>query len=309
MPAPLPVVAVVGPTAAGKSGLAVELALRVSGEVVSADAYQLYRGLDVGTATPTAAERRGVPHHLLDVLDLTETSTVARYQGLARAAIADCLRRRVVPVVAGGSALYVRAVLDDLTFPGTDPALRAELEADLAALGAPALHARLAAVDPAAAEVIAPANGRRIVRALEVIRLTGRPFAARLPPPRYVHDPTVAIGLDVPRDVLDRRIADRVDAMWAAGLVDEVRRLADAGLRESPTASRALGYAQVLDLLAGRSTDEQARDETVRATRRFARRQQRWFRQDERVRWLPHDAPDLADRAAAEVARVSLGTQ
>jgi tRNA dimethylallyltransferase len=292
-----PVVAVVGPTAAGKSDLAVELAARLAGEVVSADSMQLYRGMDIGTAKTSSR----VTHHLLDVLDVTETSTVAEFQRMARAAIDDCLARTVVPVLVGGSALYVRAVLDRFEFPGTDPDLRARLESELARVGPAALHDRLAAADPEAAGRILPSNGRRIVRALEVVELTGQRFSAALPTYEYAYPAVTQIGVDVPRDVLDRRIADRVDAMWKAGLVDEVRELARAGLREGRTASRALGYAQVLRFLAGECTEDDARAETVRATRRFARRQDSWFRKDPRIVWLPHDAPDLVDRALAAV--------
>jgi tRNA dimethylallyltransferase len=292
-----PVVAVVGPTAAGKSDLAVELAARMAGEVVSADSMQLYRGMDIGTAKTSAR----VTHHLLDILDVTETSTVAEFQRMARAAIDDCLARTVVPVLVGGSALYVRAVLDRFEFPGTDPDLRARLESELARVGPAALHDRLAAADPEAAGRILPSNGRRIVRALEVVELTGQRFSAALPTYEYAYPAVTQIGVDVPRDVLDRRIADRVDAMWKAGLVDEVRELARAGLREGRTASRALGYAQVLRFLAGECTEDDARAETVRATRRFARRQDSWLRKDPRIVWLPHDAPDLVDRALAAV--------
>jgi tRNA dimethylallyltransferase len=293
------VVAVVGPTAAGKSNLAVQLARRLGGEVVNADSMQLYRGMDIGTAKLTVAERGGVPHHLLDVLDVTETSTVAEFQTLARRAIQDCLNRDVVPVLVGGSALYVRAVLDSFVFPGTDPAVRDELEAELAVLGPVGLHARLAEVDPQAAAVILPSNGRRIVRALEVVRITGRPYAAQLPEPRYAFAPTTALGLEVPRHVLDARIDARVDAMWSAGLTDEVAALEREGLREGRTASRALGYRQVLAHLAGECTEQQARDATVRGTRTFARRQLSWFGRDPRIRWLPHDEPELVDRALA----------
>ena len=295
-------VAVVGPTAAGKSDLAVALAQRLSGEVVNADSMQLYRGMDIGTAKLTTAERHGVPHHLLDVLDVTEPATVAEFQAMARTALDDCLTRGVVPVLAGGSALYVRAVLDDFAFPGTDPVVRAALEADLAEVGAAAMHGRLQEIDPAAAERILPTNGRRVVRALEVVAITGGPFTAQLPGHRYADPHSRAIGLDVPRDVLDARIEARVDAMWRAGLVDEVRGLEVRGLREGRTASRALGYAQVLAYLADECTEDEARDATVRATRRFARRQLAWFGKDPRVHWLPYDAHDLVDRALEVVA-------
>jgi len=302
----VPVVAVVGPTAAGKSDLAVALAQRLGGEVVNADSMQLYRGMDIGTAKPTVAERRGVAHHLLDVLDVTEPATVAEYQGWARAALADCRARGKPPVLVGGSALYVRAVLDRFRFPGTDPVVRAELEAELEATGPVGMHQRLADVDPDAAAMILPGNARRVVRALEVVRLTGRPFSAKLPGHEYAYEegvpPCVQLGVDVPRVVLRERIAARVDRMWTAGLVDEVRSLDAAGLRRGRTASRALGYAQVLRQLAGEHTEAEARDETVRATRRFARRQDAWFRRDPRIRWLPYDADDLVERAVATVA-------
>jgi tRNA dimethylallyltransferase len=288
-------VAVVGPTAAGKSDLAVALASARGGEVISVDSMQIYRGMDIGTAKT----RAGVTHHLLDVLDVTETATVAEFQRMAREAIDDCMRRTVLPVLAGGSALYVRAVVDRFEFPGTDAQVRAGLEAELQRVGPEALHARLAERDPDAAERILPSNGRRIVRALEVTELTGGPFTATLPTYEYAYPSVRQIGVDVPRDVLDRRIADRVDAMWAAGLVDEVRALERRGLREGRTASRALGYAQVLRFLAGDCTEDEARAETVRATRRFARRQDSWFRKDPRVTWIPYDAPDLVPRALA----------
>ncbi len=302
-----PVVAVVGPTAAGKSDVAVELALALRGEVVNADAMQLYRGMDVGTAKLSVDQRRGVRHHLLGVLDVQETASVARFQESARAAIADIRARKKVPVLVGGSALYVRAVLDRFEFPGTDPAVRSRLEAELAEAGPARLHRRLAAVDPAAAAAIAASNGRRVVRALEVVTLTGRPFTATLPRRDYAEPLTVQVGLDVPREVLDARIADRVDRMWAGGLVEEVRRLAAAGLREGLTASRALGYSQVLRLLDGDCTAAEARADTVRATRRFARRQDTWFRRDERVRWLPYDALDRLDRVLRLVDAAAAG--
>jgi tRNA dimethylallyltransferase len=293
---PLPdVVAVVGPTSAGKSDLALALACSLRAEVVSADSMQLYRGMDIGTAKVPVTERRGVPHHLLDVLDIDQRSTVAEFQQWARAAIADCRRRGVPAVLVGGSALYVRAVLDRFEFPGTDPAVRARLESELATAGAATLHARLAALDPASATTIDATNGRRIVRALEVVEITGRPYRASLPGHEYAYDSVVAIGVDVPRPELDRRIAARVDAMWRAGLVDEVRALEAAGLRTAPTASRALGYAQVLRLLAGELTEREALEDTVIATRRFARRQDSWFRRDPRISWLRFDDPDLCD--------------
>lgn len=285
----------VGPTAAGKSELAVELALVLGGEVVNADSMQLYRGMDVGTAKLAPAERRGTRHHLLDVWDIRESASVAEYQQAARRVVDELLARGRPAILVGGSGLYVRAVLDGLDFPGTDPALRARLEAELARRGAPAMHARLCDLDPAAAARILPSNGRRIVRALEVIELSGRPFTANLPSYESVYD-SVQVGLAVPRPELDERIAARVCAMWRGGLVDEVRRLERHGLRDGRTASRALGYAQVLRFLAGEWTEEEAKHETIRATRRFARRQEAWFRRDPRITWLPYDAPDLLGR-------------
>jgi tRNA dimethylallyltransferase len=292
-----PIVAVVGPTAAGKSDLALDLALALGGEVVNADAMQVYRGMDIGTAKVAPADRRGVPHHLLDVLDVGQPATVAEFQGWAREAIGDCRARERPPVVVGGSALYVRAILDEFDFPGTDPDIRARLEKELAAVGPESMHRRLAEVDAVAADAILATNGRRVVRALEVIELTGQPFVARLPEHEYAFDGVVQIGVDVPRDVLDGRIADRVERMWRAGLVDEVRGLERAGLREGRTASRALGYRQVLDFLAGERTEEDAFEATVQQTRRFARRQLTWFRRDPRIQWVAYDDPRAVDAA------------
>ncbi|MBL0780467.1 tRNA dimethylallyltransferase [Streptomyces sp. CZ24] len=292
-PAPR-VIAVVGPTAAGKSDLGVFLAQHLGGEVVNADSMQLYRGMDIGTAKLDQAERGGVPHRLLDIWPVTETASVAEYQRLARAEIDRLLAEGRTPVLVGGSGLYVRGAVDHLDFPGTDPEVRARLEEELAAHGPGPLHTRLAAADPEAAAAILPSNGRRIVRALEVIEITGRPFTANLPRHDSVYD-TVQIGVDVARPELDARIADRVDRMWAAGLVDEVRALEAEGLREGRTASRALGYQQVLAALAGECTDQEARAETVRATKRFARRQDSWFRRDPRVHWLSGAAADRGE--------------
>jgi tRNA dimethylallyltransferase len=295
------VVAVVGPTATGKSALSLALAEALGGEVVNADSMQLYRGMDIGTAKLGVTERCGIEHHVLDIWDVTEPASVAEYQRVARAAIDDIAARGRVPLLVGGSGLYVRAVLEDFDFPGTDPDLRADLEADLAAHGPAALHERLRERDPAAAERILPTNGRRIVRALEVITITGRPFVAELPAPAPVYD---AVQLAVDRDTadLDDRIERRVEAMWAAGLVAEVSGLVGVGLREGRTASRALGYQQVLRLLDGSCTEGEAKAETVRATRRFVRRQRSWFRRDPSVRWLDAARPDVVGAALALVA-------
>ena len=298
------VVAVVGPTAVGKSALGTALARELGGEVVNADSMQLYRGMDIGTAKITAAEAGSVPHHLLDIWPVTAPASVAEYQKLAREAIDGLLAAGRPPILVGGSGLYVRSVLDRFEFPGTDPSLRARLEAELEEVGPGPLHERLAALDPDAAARILPSNGRRIVRALEVVSLTGS-FTAALPAQPEPAYPAVYLGLDCPTEILDRRVEARVDAMWAAGFVDEVRRLADEGLREGRTAGRALGYQQLLRYLDGECTDAAARDETVRATRRFVRRQRSWFRRDGRVHWLDPTRDDLLDAALAIVRRRS----
>jgi tRNA dimethylallyltransferase len=299
------VIAVVGATATGKSGLAIALARALHGEVVNADSMQLYRGMDIGTAKEPESARHGVPHHLLDIWPVTRTANVADYQKLARAAIDDIIGRGHVPVLVGGSGLYVRAALDDLNFHGTDRGTRARLESELAELGPAALHARLATLDPAAAGAILPSNGRRIVRALEVIELTGRPFTATMPAYESTGQvrPAVQLGLTLPRPELDLRIAARVEAMWQAGFEAEVKDLVQAGLRDGQTASRALGYQQMLRHLDGELTLGQARDDTVKATRRFARRQESWFRRDPRVHWL--DASQPADTLLAEALRLT----
>lgn len=299
-PAP-PAVAVVGCTASGKTALSLDLAQALDGEVVNTDAMQVYRGMDVGTAKLPPGERRGVPHHLLDLLEVRETLSVARFQGWARDVVAQVRGRGRVPVLVGGSALYTRAVLDRFEFPGTDAAVRARWQAELDDLGAPALHARLAEVDPEAAARILPENGRRVVRALEVVELTGRPFSASLPRLEYLDPRTVQIGVEIDRPTLDARIEARVAQMFEGGLVAEVARLRGAGLQEGLTASRAIGYPEVLAHLDGELTLEEAQERTVVATRRFARRQESWWRKDPRIVWVPHDAPDRLERAAAAV--------
>lgn len=277
------VVAVVGPTAVGKSELGLALAQALGGEIVNADSMQLYRGMDIGTAKLPEAQRQGVPHHLLDVWDVTMTATAAAYQLLCRAVIDGLLAQGVTPILVGGSGLYLRAALDALEFPGTDPDLRAALEAELARGGPEQLHARLTALDAAAAGRMEPGNGRRVVRALEVFALTGS-----VPGRMTSYDaqyPTCWLGLDRP-DLADR-LEVRVDRMWEDGLVEEVRRLEGHGLRDGVTASRALGYGQVLALLDGELDERAAREQTVVATRRYARRQRAWFRRDPRITWLP----------------------
>src|ERR1700722_18068895 len=279
-------IAIVGPTAAGKSDLAVDVALALGGEVINADSMQLYRGMDIGTAKLTVAERAGVPHHLLDIWDVTEAASVSEYQRLARQVIAETQARGRVPILVGGSGLYVRAAIDKLEFPGTDSGLRARLEEELARLGPAVLHARLAGLDPAAAAAILPGNGRRIWRRREAIERTGRPFSATLPEYESVL-PTVQIGVELPRAELDQRVADRVGRMWQLGLVDEVRKLAAAGLRDGRTASRPRASARVRASRAGECAEREPAAQTILPPRRFIRRQESWFRRDPRIRWLP----------------------
>ena len=297
----LPVIAVVGPTGSGKSDLGVELALRLGGEVINADALQFYRGMDIGTAKISPAERRGVPHHLLDIMEVTEEASVSAFQAQARRAVDEIRSRGRLPILVGGSGLYVRAALDVLEFPGTDPRVRRELEDELAAVGLEAMRARLAAVDPVSAERLGDA--RRVVRALEVHRLTGRPFSSYMPRREYFQ-PALQIGLSVDRPVLHARLADRVQRMVDAGLPEEVRALDARGLRSGRTASRALGYAQFLQVLDGEATVAEAAEQTVVATRQFARRQLTWFRADERIQWFAHDDPALAAQAESAVTAI-----
>lgn len=286
-----PVIAVVGPTAAGKTALSVALAKALDGEVVNADSMQLYRGMDIGTAKITETEKDGVPHHVFDVLDVTEPADVASYQRLAREAVADIRSRGKRPVLVGGSGLYVQAALDEMDFPGTDPAVRARLEADLERDGGDALWERLKALDPEAAKAILPSNGRRVVRALEVVELTGS-FTASLPEPK-AHLEAVRIGVDLDTATLDERIERRVRTMWDAGLLDEVRALEARGLREGRTASRALGYQQVLAHFEGEYDEDEAFRLTVQRTRRFVRRQRSWFKRDGRIEWFDAADPQL----------------
>ena len=284
-PADLPIIAVVGPTATGKSGLGLDLAARLDGEIINADAMQLYRGMDIGTAKLTPEQRRGIPHHQLDVLEVTEEASVAAYQVAARADIRAIRERDRVPILVGGSGLYVRAVLDRLEIPPTDPTVRANLEAHALEVGADSMYRLLLQRDPAAAARIQPGNIRRIVRALEVIELTGRPFSASMPRREFV-TPTVIVGLSADRSVLDERTDARVEQMWRAGLPREVEGLLADGLRDGFTASRAIGYAQAISVIDGQLTEPEAIAETAQATRRFVRRQESWFRADPRIRWV-----------------------
>ena len=286
---PLPLIQLVGPTASGKSGLAVDLALALAehgqpAEIVNADSMLVYRGMDIGTAKPTLSQRRGVIHHLVDIMEVTETASVADFQALARASVAEVRRRGVIPILVGGSALYSRAITDVFDFPGTDAQVRARWESALAERGSQALHAELAARAPRAADEILPGNGRRIVRALELLDL-GQDLRPTLPRWTYALSNVHTIGLDVDRSILDERIERRVDQMWRDGFVEEVRGLVKLGLRQGVTASRAIGYRQVLQYLAGQVTEDEAKVAVAAATRRFARKQLGWYRRDERIQW------------------------
>lgn len=291
-----PVIAVVGPTGSGKSDLAVGLALELDGEVINADSMQFYRGMDIGTAKISVEERRGVPHHLLDTLDVTEEASVSDFQRQARSVIDAIHRRGKRAILAGGSGLYVRAALDVLEFPGTDPAIRRRLENEAALEGEAGLRSRLERLDPVSAARLG--DTRRVIRALEVYELTGRPFSSYMPKREYVR-PAVQIGLEVDREALRARLALRVHRMVENGLLEEVSRLESSGLRQGKTASRALGYAQFLKVLDGVSDISEAAEETIVATRQFARRQLTWFRADSRIAWLDWQDPALLEKAAA----------
>jgi tRNA dimethylallyltransferase len=290
-------VAIIGPTGSGKSARALEIAERVGGEIVNADAMQLYRGMDIGTAKLPVAERRGIPHHQLDVLEVTETASVARYQQAAAADVEAIAARGAVPIIVGGSMMYVQSLLDEWTFPATDPAVRAKWEQRLAEVGVAALHAELARVDADAASIILPTDGRRIVRALEVVELTGKPYAASFPAIGTPRWGTAIIGLDWETTSLDERLHARTDKMFDDGLVDEVRALLERGLRDGLTASRALGYAQVIADLDAGGDGSAAREPTFIGTRRYVRRQRSWFRRDHRITWLDGASADAVDAA------------
>ncbi|MFC9362725.1 tRNA (adenosine(37)-N6)-dimethylallyltransferase MiaA [Rhodococcus sp. NPDC057014] len=294
MTSPVPI-AVVGPTATGKSDLALELAERLGGEIVNIDAMQLYRGMDIGTAKLAPAERRGIPHHQLDVLDVTQTATVASYQQAAVRDVEAIAARGAVPVIVGGSMMYVQSLLDEWRFPATDASVRARWEAVLAEKGVAAVHAELSRVDPDAAASILPTDGRRLVRALEVVEITGRPFAASAPRIGQPRWGTHIVGVDRDTAALDDRIRLRTRLMFEQGLVDEVRGLIDVGLREGVTAPRAIGYAQVLAWLDGEYDLAEAEERTFIGTRRYVRRQRSWFRRDPRIHWVDGNTPDLAD--------------
>lgn len=292
---------IVGPTGSGKSGLAINVALElaksgIKAEIVNADSMQFYRGMDIGTAKVPVAERAGIEHHMLDWLDISEENTAARYQLEARKVISDLIEQGILPIVVGGSMLYIAALINTFEFPGRDEALRAQLEQDLIDQGPAAMHKRLELLDETAASRIEPQNGRRIVRALEIVMITGEPFAASLPDQFESFLPVLEIGLNSAREHLVERLAQRVREMWSSGLVDEVKGLVDKGIRDSKTASQAIGYSQSLASIDGRLTEEEAIAETILLTQRYARRQMSWFRRDPRIHWFDYQAEDLVNQ-------------
>lgn len=288
------VVVICGATATGKSDIGLALAKEIDGEIINADSMQLYRGMDIGTAKLSLDERAGIVHHLLDVLDVTEDASVAWYQQSARDLIAEIESRGKSVIIVGGTGLYIKAILDDLNFPDTDPEVRERLNELAEKIGSVAMHERLQKLDPAAALAIDARNLRRVIRALEVIEITGRPFAANLPRKESTRFPQAhQFGLVMDRPTLNERISARVDRMWEQGLVAETDRLISGGIREGRTAQLALGYSQILKFRAGLLTEEQAKEETKRATRQYARRQETWFSRDRRIQWISPIQPRL----------------
>ena len=307
---PAVLITIIGSTGTGKSDLSLDLAERLIergqlAEIVNADAMQLYRGMDIGTAKLSRAERRGIPHHLLDVLDVTDEATVSNYQRDARTAINEIVARGAVPILVGGSGLYVSAVVFDFQFPGTDPVLRARLEAELLARGAGLMYTRLQAVDSQAALRIGPSNGRRLVRALEIVELTGAPHVAALPAEPVYWQPSVLLGLRTPREQLTPRLDARVQQMWRSGIVDEARALLSVGIERGVTASRAIGYAQALGQVHGTLSQDDAIEATQQLTRRYARRQVSWFKRYAHTHWMESDSSNRVDDALAHVDRGS----
>lgn len=281
------ILVICGATATGKSDLAIALAQRFDGEIINADSMQIYRGMDIGTAKLTVEERQGVPHHLLDVLDVTQDSTVAWYQDSARQVIEEIESRGKRPIIVGGTGLYIKSILDELNFPDTDPDTRKSLELELEKIGLDAMYERLQKLDPAAGIAIDRANARRVIRALEVIAITGKPFTANLPREESTRYPDARqFGLVMDRESLDVRISARVDLMWEQGFVSEVQSLLNAGITEARTAQLALGYSQIIAFLQGGMSEDEAREDTKRATRQYARRQETWFSRDARITWI-----------------------
>ena len=291
---PAPVIIICGPTATGKSDLALEVARKYNGEIINADSMQLYKGMDIGTAKLTVAERQGIPHHLLDILDVSQDASVASYQGLARAAVDQLRADGKAAVIVGGTGLYIKAIIDEMNFPETDPALRKKLEDEAELLGTAELYSRLRVLDPEAADAIEPANIRRIIRALEVIEVTGKPYSANLPSDTSLRYPdALHIGLSMERSSLAPRIEARVHRMFDQGLVDEVKTLITQGLLFGATAQRAIGYAQVISMISGDISEAQAIEETIVATRQYVRRQETWFKRDQRIQWIGEGVPRL----------------
>ncbi|CAB4546675.1 MAG: tRNA (adenosine(37)-N6)-dimethylallyltransferase MiaA [Actinobacteria bacterium] len=289
-----PLVIICGATATGKSSLAINLALEIGAEIINADSMQLYRGMDIGTAKVTVEERQGIPHHLLDILDVSQSASVASYQELARNKISEIWERGNPAIIVGGTGLYIKSIIDEMNFPDTDPAIRARLEADAELLGAAAIFMRLQEQDPEAAATIDSANIRRVIRALEVIEATGKPYSANLPEDVSARYPeAIHIGLEVSRESLAPRIQARVDHMWDQGFVAEVEELIKEGLLEGTTAHKAIGYSQIIALLNGEIDESSARESTVTATRQYVRRQETWFKRDRRINWLSEDQPHL----------------
>jgi tRNA dimethylallyltransferase len=289
-----PLIIICGPTATGKSDLALEVAQKYDGEIINADSMQLYQGMDIGTAKLTVEERRGIPHHLLDILKVSQDASVAQYQEQARAAIEDIESRGKVAIVVGGTGLYIKSIVDEMNFPETDPDLRKKLEDEAELLGAAELYSRLRLLDPEAAAAIEPANSRRIIRALEVIEVTGKPYSANLPSDTSLRFPdALHIGLSMERSSLAPRIEARVHRMFEQGLIAEVETLLGEGLLEGATAQRAIGYAQVIALIRGEVTQNLAIEETVVATRQYVRRQETWFKRDQRIQWIGEGEPRL----------------
>jgi len=290
-----PVIIICGPTATGKSDLALEVAGLIDGEIVNADSMQLYKGMDIGTAKLSIDERNGIPHHLLDILTVEEDASVAQYQTLARAAVDEIRSRNKAAIIVGGTGLYIKSIIDEMNFPETDPELRKKLENEAELLGTAELYSRLRLLDPEAATAIEPANTRRIIRALEVIEVTGQPYSANLPSDTSLRYPdALHIGLSMERSSLAPRIEARVHRMWQSGLLDEVDELIEAGLLKGSTAQRAIGYAQVIAMRKGEISEAQAIEETIVATRKYVRRQETWFKRDPRIQWIGEDQPRLA---------------